>query len=106
MKLLGLAARLFAGDNNRKNPATFEEMENYLSVMDTNRYEFVKHIREVSEAEPQLILFREIEPRQLPDGSWERVYTFADGSVQSKPSPNGDFSAFEQEHMAKPLTAE
>jgi len=79
-------------------------MKNELNEMDTDRFEFVKHIREVTESEPQLILFREIDPRQLPDGFWDRLYAFADGSVQNKGSPNGDFSAFEQEHMAKPLT--
>jgi transposase len=54
---------------------------------------------------PAVVLFREIKARQLPGGSWERVYAFADGSAQVNGSPDGDFSAFEQEHMAKPLTA-
>ena len=105
MKQLGFAARLFAADHNHKHPTTFEEMKIELNGMATDRFEFVKHIREVTETEPQLILFREIEPRQLPGGSWERVYAFADGSAQVNGSPDGDFSAFEQEHMAKPLTA-
>ena len=105
MKQLGLAARIYSTEHEEKFPATFEDMKNELNGLDTSRFEFVKHPRAISETEPDLILFREIQPRQLPDGTWVRSYTFVDGSVQSPNAPKGDFSDFEKVHTAKPLNA-
>ncbi len=33
----------------------------------------------------------------MPDGTWERIYTYADGSVQTVANPDGDFSQIERE---------
>jgi RNA polymerase sigma factor (sigma-70 family) len=103
LKQLGLAARIFATDNGEKFPKTFEDMKNELAPSmqaELERFEFVPHARPITEAEPQLILFREKQPRLLPDGTWARAYTFADGSVQEKSSPDGNFEEWEKEFIA------
>jgi hypothetical protein len=33
----------------------------------------------------------------MPDGTWQRIYCLADGSVQVRNGPTDDFSAFERE---------
>ena len=101
MKHIGLAARLFARDNGDRPPKTFEEIKElmgpaFAEAEALERYEFYPQPRPISEAEPQLFMFREKEPRQLPNGKWERSYTLADGSVQSAVSDTADFSAWEE----------
>jgi hypothetical protein len=61
------------------------------------RYEFYPQPRTISEAEPQLFMFREKEPRRLAKGKWERSYTLADGSVQNAVSDTADFSTWEEQ---------
>jgi hypothetical protein len=51
---------------------------------------------------PGKIIFREQVARQTPDGKWERVYGMVDGSVEVQTSDDGNFGAFEQQHMAAP----
>lgn len=110
MKMLGLAARVHATDNQDQFPTSFDQISKILSDslpkdLSLDRFEFYPQSRQVLETEPQLILFHEKEPRKLPDGSWEKVYGLADGSVQTARSTTGDFSKWEQESggIAKPL---
>jgi len=42
--------------------------------------------------------------RQMPDGAWQRIYLFADGSVQTATSYNGDFSGWERANTYVPPT--
>jgi len=105
-KNLGLAARIFSTDNKDRLPTTFAEMRNEMNLSGDGTYpggispdlfEFFPHERVISEVEPYLILFREKQARQLPDGKWERIYTYADGSVQIRHSTGGDFSQIERQ---------
>jgi hypothetical protein len=50
-----------------------------------------------------IIVVREKQPRQTPDGNWTKVYGFADGHSQLVTEPDGNFETFEQQHMASPL---
>src|SRR6185369_8567371 len=102
MKQIGLAARIFSSANGDRPPKTFEEMKEdlgatFADAQALERYEFYPQPRTISEAEPQLFMFREKEPRQLPNGKWERSYTLADGSVQNAVSDTADFSAWEEQ---------
>lgn len=111
MKLLGLAARIYATDNNDVLPKSFDEIKNVVAQsydgtwqgeIPLDHFEFFPHHeRTISEREPQLILFREKVARQGPNGTWTRVYTLADGSVQIRSSATGDFSEFEQTYTAR-----
>jgi len=101
MKQIGLAARIFATGNGDRLPKTFEEVKGILGPTFAEaevleRYEFYPQPRAISEAEPQLFMFREKAPRQVAKGKWERSYTLADGSVQNAVSDTPDFSAWEE----------
>jgi hypothetical protein len=40
--------------------------------------------------------------RQAPDGTWKRIYTFADGSVQTATSHDGNFDDWEKQNTYSP----
>ena len=104
LKQLALGGQIFANDNEGRLPTTFEQIPNYLGVATDRfheRYEFVQHPRPISETEPQLLLFREIAPRQRPDGKWEKAYALCDGSVATQVSGDGNFQTWEAEHTAR-----
>jgi len=99
LKQLGLAERIYAGDNGDQYATNFDQMTNelgglYNSPLLTN-VDFV-NVGIVNEQYPQMILFRERLAKQAPDGTWHRVYGLADGSVQVANSPDGNFSAWEK----------
>ena len=113
-KILGLAARTFAADNQHRLPTTFEEMKSEMNLsaeglfsgrISPDLFEFYAHERLVTEEEGQMILFREKAPRPTPDGQFERTYCLVDGSVQNVPSPNGDSSEFEKGRKATAANA-
>ena len=107
LKRLGFAAMLWARDNGEQLPATLRDMTNQIGTnvdFETfvEPYEFFQHARPVTRTDPNVILFREKQPRQLPNGTWTRVYTLADGSVQQISSATGDFSDWERQHTLPP----
>jgi len=106
MRNLGLAAQTFSARNNSRYPASFDEMRNEMDLqadgtlaggISPDLFELFPHERVISEAEPDLILFREKQARQLPDGKWERIYAYADGLVLTKHSADGDFRKIDHE---------
>ena len=112
LKNLALAARIHAYEADNTLPASFDEMKAVMDnaqgdvlniAVELGKYEFFDHGEPLSDdTNPQLILFREIKPRQLPDGTWERAYALTDGSVQNFVSETGDFSEDESRHTMKP----
>ena len=48
------------------------------------------------------IVLREKQPRLASDGKWLRVYGFADGTAQLRSSADGNFDAYEQQHLVAP----
>lgn len=100
-KLIGLAMHMYANDNNNQFPTNFDGSAIYLNNKTNiagdigfDTFEMV-NIGRVSPQFPEAIALREISPRQLPNGTWERVYLRADGSVQLAGSPNGNFDNWE-----------
>lgn len=100
MKYLGLAAHVFASDGQARFPTTFEEMRREMGLsadgtlpggIAPDQFEFFAHDRVISLREPEMILFWEKSARQLPDGSWQRIYCLVDGSVQTIGKPANDF---------------
>jgi RNA polymerase sigma factor (sigma-70 family) len=105
MKNLGLGARVFATDNSDQYPTNFVQMTNLMPAklpggLALDGFEFMPHPRAISEREPELILFREKVPRQLPDGRWARAYTLADGEGVEQITSDGNFDAYEKAHTA------
>jgi hypothetical protein len=66
-----------------------------------SKYEFV-NTGLVNESMPDDIIFREQNPHQNPSGGWERIYVFADGRVETQYSDDGNFDAYEKQHMVPP----
>ena len=92
--------RIWAGDNEDRYPTDFESMTNELGGIDKmihfrENFEFM-NIGNVDEHYPQMLALREINPRQAPDGKWERIYGLADGSVQTIVSNDGNFDGWEK----------
>jgi Ni/Co efflux regulator RcnB len=105
MKQLGLAARIFAQDNNDTMPTNFDQMKaelppQFSGGVTLDQFEFMPQSGPVTDRQPNTILFRERVPRQTPDGQWVRCYTLVDGSVQQATSQTPDFSAWEAPHLA------
>ena len=109
MLQIGLAARVWATDNENTFPQSFIEMTNELANNYQEGFEgglrledfaWVPHARAVSQMEPHLALFREKTPRQMPDGTWERCYTLCDGSAHILQSDSPDFSEHEAHMIA------
>lgn len=91
LKILGLAARIYAADHQDHLPTTLEAMRQEMSLNDKGQFpgglspddfEFYPQPRPIAETEPHLILFREKRPLVHPDGTEVRVFCLADGSVQ------------------------
>jgi RNA polymerase sigma factor (sigma-70 family) len=105
MKYLGLSMNLYASDHSDTFPTNFDQLAEELgdATNATDRvpldtFEFV-NAGLVSRNYPQAIMLRERAARQTPDGQWEREYGLTDGSVQTEYSKDGNFDAYEQQHM-------
>jgi len=116
-KFFNLTMRVLAADNNNIYPTNFnEEFVNQLTTVNlpsgstkdmTNwlsTFEFMPGVTSAQLAEkfPNGIILREKVARQTPDGKWERVYSYADGSAWYQTSDDGNFDAFEQQHTIPP----
>ena len=51
---------------------------------------------------PDMVEMRERLARQAPDGTWNRIYGLADGSVQTAASNDGNFAAWEKVNTYSP----
>jgi len=110
LKYVGLAMYVYSGDHQEQFPTNFTQIVDNLKGQDnfdgTNfegnipleSFELVKP-GSASKQYPQMIMLRERVPRQKPDGTWERLYGLADGSVQTQQSPDGNFDAYEQQQQ-------
>jgi len=101
LKILGGDCYSYARHNDGVFPINLGQMEGVPTgthfPLGTNSVEFVDYGQPVTtNTAPYTILVREREPRQLPDGSWDRMYLFADGSVQEAAPSDGDFDTWEK----------
>jgi RNA polymerase sigma factor (sigma-70 family) len=106
-KQIGLAMKLFAGDNNGAFPTNLIQVvgdskelpQSWTNVI--GNFELV-NVGMTDGQYPQAISIREKFPRQTPDGQWERIYELADGSAWYQTSDDGNFDAYEQQHAIPP----
>jgi RNA polymerase sigma factor (sigma-70 family) len=104
LKQIGVAMRVWAGDNDNKFATNFEAVynelggTNKLGGIDVDEFEFM-NVGLLKDDLPDKIAFRERVPRRAPDGKWERAYGLVDGSVQSITSADGNFDEWEKTGM-------
>jgi RNA polymerase sigma factor (sigma-70 family) len=114
MKYLGLDMRIYAGDHNNQFPTNdnvyqlaknYDSNTNLLQGIPAIEYLNIGSAKFVSEDKleyPNLVMLRERIARQAPDGTWHRVYLFADGSGQTATSYDGNFDAWEKANTFSP----
>ena len=107
MNQLGLAMRIWSNDHGLQYATNFNQLSNELGGsftiggIDIYAFEFV-NIGLLKPAYPGVIWLRERLARQAPDGTWNRIYGFADGSVKKAASSDGNFDAWEKQNQVSP----
>ena len=106
----GLAFLLFAQENTGRMPRTFAEAEKFLpkeaaallAAPDRPQLEIVFNGLLADIADPaRVLLLRETDSFTDPNGTaLYRTYLFADGHSEIHSAADGDFTAWEQEHLA------
>jgi RNA polymerase sigma factor (sigma-70 family) len=101
-KQIGLAFYNYAEKNNNQFPTNLAQLTNELgnapnfgNGMTLDNFEMV-NAGKASDASAWSILLRERNPRQSPQGLWQRVYLMSDGSAQVAIAPDGNFDTWEQ----------
>jgi hypothetical protein len=113
-KLLMLGLLLYAGDHTQQVARSLDQLEQYLhnstpSITGTNQFELVFQgsFKDIPNGSPasQTIVVREQQGWQSSDGSWHRAYGFADGHSELHRASDGDFAAWEKQHLFSPSPA-
>ena len=94
------------GLRNDLNPGDVMRDEDAFIAQVTNRFEIVYHGSPTNLSQTDVILLRERQPTQSSKGSWSKAYCFVDGTGQMHEEPDGNFEAWESQHMAAPLSAQ
>lgn len=119
VKQWGLALMMFAEDNGNRLPTNLTAAVSFLNTnamhasaapfgIQDDQFELVYQgsLTQVKNA-GDAILMKEKAPTQRADGQWEKVYLFCDAHVEVQVTTDGNFDAWEKEHMPTevPLTA-
>jgi RNA polymerase sigma factor (sigma-70 family) len=112
VKMLGLDMRLYAGDHDNQFPTNslYKLAVDYgqtnllhnIPPLDFINVGLTKLNSQNQPDYPSMVLVRERLARQAPDGTWSRIYLFADGSVQTATSYDGNFDAWERANTYSP----
>jgi hypothetical protein len=118
MKQVALAIRIYEGDHNMQAPTNWDQLiQSGTLGSSTNGFSFtytvgnpdfismdnfeLMNVGTVNINLPLMLMIRERTPRQDPTGGdWVRVYAFADGSVHTIHSNDGNFNTYEQQQSA------
>jgi RNA polymerase sigma factor (sigma-70 family) len=110
MKEVGLAMRVYSNDNGGQFPTNLLQLTGELGPwtnswtiggIDLWGFDFA-NAGAVSLDHPNMVELRERLARQAPDGTWQRIYGFADGSVQTATSYDGNFDTWEKANTYSP----
>lgn len=112
-KQIGLAMRIFGGDNSDQYPTNLDQIieylgsaTNFIGGVKLDDFELVNVGVPDLERQPNAIALRQKTPIQTPGGSWYRIYCMADGSVQTAESPDGNFDAWEKQNTEVPVASQ
>jgi prepilin-type processing-associated H-X9-DG protein len=105
-----LAFHLFASENRDTFPASFDEAQSFLpkaALADTNfttgQFEILYRGPISNITSPALtVVLRQKQARQNHGGRWSRTYGFADGHCEVASSPDGNYDAWEKQHIVMP----
>ena len=109
MKNLQLVMMQWALDHDEKFATNLTQLANELKkpYVDTNTtssiysFDFV-NAGVVTPKDPKMLIFRERFARQAPDGTWRRIYGFADGRAITAITTDGNFDAWEKVNTESP----
>ncbi len=105
-----LAMMMYAADHQDQVPADFEQAKEFLNGKDkgevvaaADQFEIVYQGRWSGVKDPsKTVVLREKQAHQLPGGKWAKVYGFADGHSEVHKEADGNFDAWEKEHILQP----
>lgn len=106
-KQLGLALHVFSENHANQFPTNLAQLSEQLggsfsiNGIEIFAFELINPGTE-GLVHPNAVVLRERLSRQVLDGSWQRIYTFADGSVQTALSYDGNFDAWEKQNTYQP----
>jgi len=109
MKNLNLVMMQWALDHDEKFATNLTQLANELKkpYVDTNTmssiysFDFV-NAGVVTPKDPKMLILRERFARQAPDGTWRRIYGFADGRAITAVTTDGNFEAWEKVNTESP----
>jgi RNA polymerase sigma factor (sigma-70 family) len=110
MKMVELSMRVISNDNGGQFPTNLLQLTGPLGPytntwtlggIDLWGFDFV-NAGAVSIDHPNMVMLRERIARQAPDGTWQRIYGFADGRVETATSYDGNFDAWEKANTYSP----
>ena len=100
-KQWALASIMFADDHRNQLPDNFEQLKTYVRSLSSSNWEIVSGGNMNSFVNPsqnsRIIILREKESRQSPDGKFVKAYAFVDGHAELISSPDDDFAALEKQ---------
>ena len=105
-----LAFHLFASENRDAFPASFDEAQSFLpkaalaeTNFNTGQFEILYRGPISNIISPALtVVLRQKQARQNHGGRWSRTYGFADGHCEVASSPDGNYDAWEKQHIVMP----
>jgi hypothetical protein len=104
-KNLVLGMLLFSQAHPGQAPGSLEDAKSYVAdhLTQTNEFDLVYTGPMQSVTNPATaIVLRERQAQQGSNGKWSKTYGFADGHAELHVEPDGNFDAWEQQHMASP----
>jgi RNA polymerase sigma factor (sigma-70 family) len=105
-----LALLMYAADHQDQAPTDFEQAKEFLAKDSqaeleaaAGQFELVYQGKWSAVKKPATtVVIREKQARKMPDGRWAKVYGFADGHSQVQYTTDGNFEAWEKEHILAP----
>ena len=105
-----LAMYMYAGDHQDQLPNDFEPAKAYVAKevlsatnVTTEQFEIVYQGTLTSITNPsQVVVLREKQAHQSSNGKWAKTYGFGDGHAELHSEADGNFEAWEKEHILAP----
>jgi hypothetical protein len=92
----------FGRDHNRM-PNDFSELRPYFRTPDGSRMPGVYAVDFVRLQDAGVAVLADTMPRRQRDGTWARLYALPDGRILEARAVDGDFEAWEREHLPSML---